>query len=59
MKRWRGWGDDATTYPMPESARPFLVEAVGQPTPRKDISREEILKKVPKSRLKASGTDQN
>ncbi len=56
MKRWRGWGDDATTYPMPESARPFLVEAVGQPTPRTDLSREEILKKVPKSRLKASGT---
>ena len=45
------------TYPMPESARPFLVEAVGQPTPRVDISREDILKKVPKSHLKASGTD--
>jgi alkyldihydroxyacetonephosphate synthase len=56
MKRWRGWGDDATTYPMPESARPFLVEAIGQPTLRKDISREDLLKKVPKSRIKASGT---
>jgi alkyldihydroxyacetonephosphate synthase len=54
MKRLRGWGDDAKTYPMVESARPFLVEAVGQPTPRQDISREELLKKVPKSRLKAS-----
>jgi alkyldihydroxyacetonephosphate synthase len=56
MKRWRGWGDDATTYPLPETARPYLVERIGQPTaPKKAITREELLKKIPKSHLKSSG----
>jgi len=55
MKRWRGWGDDATTYPLPIEALPYLIEHVGQPSPRKDITREELLKKVPRSHLKPSG----
>ncbi|MGA9398946.1 MAG: FAD-binding oxidoreductase [Anaerolineaceae bacterium] len=55
MKRWRGWGDDQKTYPLPESARPYLVEHVGQLCTYKDISQKELLKKVPNSHIKSDG----
>jgi alkyldihydroxyacetonephosphate synthase len=52
MKRWRGWGDDQKNYPLPETARPFLSEHVGHPTFCADVSREELLHKIPRSHIK-------
>ncbi len=30
MKRWNGWGDEATTYPLPDSAARYLADLVGE-----------------------------
>jgi glycerol-3-phosphate dehydrogenase len=30
MKRWNGWGDEATGYPLPESAAGYLTEQLGE-----------------------------
>ena len=30
MRRWNGWGDEATTYHLPESAGHFLETKVGK-----------------------------
>jgi alkyldihydroxyacetonephosphate synthase len=53
MRRWNGWGDDSVEYPVPSAARQFLETLVGTATPPQDISRDQILKSVPESRLPA------
>src|ERR1039457_5593938 len=30
MRRWNGWGDEATTYPLPESAARYLESVIGK-----------------------------
>ena len=52
MKRLQGWGDINTTYPVTESSRAFLTEVVGAPLNLKDASPEDIIAKIPKSKLK-------
>ena len=52
MKRLQGWGDVNTTYPVTEPARAFLTEVVGAPLNLKDASPEDIIAKIPKSKLK-------
>lgn len=51
MRRWNGWGDEATTYPLPESARSYLVETLGALHTAPDASREQARAGVPPSRL--------
>ncbi len=51
MKRWRGWGNEETIYPLAESARKFLEENVGIVEPVSETTQEDILAKVPASRL--------
>jgi alkyldihydroxyacetonephosphate synthase len=51
MRRWNGWGDDSVLYPLPEGALARLVEWVGESSPPKDASLEEVVREVPTSRL--------
>lgn len=51
MKRWNGWGNINTTYPLPPSAAAYLANRVGQGTSYPDAVRESVLAAVPPSRL--------
>jgi len=51
MKRWNGWGDKATTYPMPDSAARHLQDLVGEGLHLEDATLEKTLQVVPFSAL--------
>ena len=51
MKRWNGWGDEATTYPLPESAARYLAGLVGEWLHLQDVSLEQALQAVPTTAL--------
>lgn len=51
MKRWNGWGNTATTYPLAESARVYLITMVGEGRIIPDAPYEEVLKGVPTSKI--------
>ncbi|NTV38079.1 MAG: FAD-binding oxidoreductase, partial [Anaerolineales bacterium] len=51
MKRWNGWGNIETDYPVPASARAYLVNLFGSLDPIPDADLETVLKSVPASRL--------
>ncbi len=51
MKRWNGWGDEAVTYPLPESAGHYLAELVGEGPRLEDVTLQQALQAVPPSRL--------
>jgi alkyldihydroxyacetonephosphate synthase len=51
MRRWNGWGDDETQYPLPESAAHFLQSALGEGDRSPDATLEEAIRTIPDSRL--------
>ena len=51
MRRWNGWGDDSITYSVPASAISFLGRLVGTGHRPKDMSLQEVVVRIPKSRL--------
>ena len=51
MKRWNGWGDEATTYPLPDPAARYLAERVGEGLRLQDATLAETLQAVPPARL--------
>ena len=51
MRRWNGWGQTSTTYPLPENAYAFLIDQLGTGSQSEDASLESILEHVPDSRL--------
>jgi len=51
MKRIQGWGNIEIDYPVPEPAKNYLKNVVGEPITQRNISLEELLKKIPPSRL--------
>ena len=53
MRRWNGWGDKATDYPLPDSAASYLAELVGEGLVIPDISLDQALAAVPPSQLPA------
>lgn len=53
MKRWNGWGNVHTDYPLPEAAREYLTAFFGPLTPWQDATLEDVLRSVPPSRLPA------
>ncbi len=53
MRRWNGWGDEATTYPLPASAAVYLSGLVGAGPRLEDADWETALSTVPASRLRA------
>jgi len=53
MKRWNGWGNTNTDYPLPASAQSYLTNFFIALEPRPDAPYETVLKAVPASRLPA------
>lgn len=51
MRRWNGWGDESVSYSVPASAIPYLERLVGPGHPIQDISFQQAISLVPKSRL--------
>jgi alkyldihydroxyacetonephosphate synthase len=51
MRRWNGWGDDTVQYPLAPNAANFLEEKIGKGTPPKDANIDNILERMPRSRL--------
>jgi alkyldihydroxyacetonephosphate synthase len=51
MRRWNGWGDENTHYPLPESAAAYLEGKVGAGAPVPDAAIESLLSQAPASRL--------
>jgi alkyldihydroxyacetonephosphate synthase len=43
MRRWNGWGEEQTTYPLPVSARAYLNSVVGEGAHPSDASKEAAL----------------
>ena len=53
MKRWNGWGNVKTDYPVPPSALDYLTKRLGQLDPKADATKESVLSAVGESRLPA------
>ena len=51
MKRWNGWGEESTQYPLPTSSAQYLEAQVGAGLLIPDATFEDILKKVPAPKL--------
>ena len=51
MRRWNGWGDDETHYPLPESASRFLHDSLGEGDRGPDATMEQVIRVIPDSRL--------
>jgi alkyldihydroxyacetonephosphate synthase len=53
MKRWNGWGNVNTDYPVPPSALDYLTKRLGSLDPFPDAAKETVLSTVSESRLPA------
>lgn len=53
MRRWNGWGDEATVVELPAHGEAFLADLVGPGQLLADASLEQVLAQVPTSRLQA------
>ncbi|MBW6466057.1 MAG: FAD-binding oxidoreductase [Brevefilum sp.] len=51
MKRIQGWGNINTDYPVPAPAQAYLAQVVGKAHPGHNIPIDDLLEKVPASRL--------
>jgi alkyldihydroxyacetonephosphate synthase len=51
MRRWNGWGEETTTFPLSRDAYRYLVDKIGEGTPLPDATLDEVLKRAPESRL--------
>ncbi len=51
MKRWNGWGEESTDYPLPLSAGRYLAGKVGEGLSLPDAAWDGVLAGVPESRL--------
>jgi len=51
MRRWNGWGDESVSYDLTKSALGFLSEKIGEARPLPDAMLQEVLDRVPPSRL--------
>lgn len=56
-RRWNGWGNINTTYPVPENALVFLRERLGTLTPTPDAAYEQTLRTVPAGRIQHDQVD--
>lgn len=53
MRRWNGWGDEATVVELPAQGEAFLAELIGPGQTLADARLEQVLARVPASRLPA------
>jgi alkyldihydroxyacetonephosphate synthase len=51
MKRWNGWGNPDTSYPVPDSGRDYLRSVLGDLFAPPDARLQDVLARVPSSRL--------
>jgi alkyldihydroxyacetonephosphate synthase len=51
MKRWNGWGNLKTDYPLPDSGLEYLKGKIGNLEKPSDATVESVLSTVPESRL--------
>lgn len=51
MRRWNGWGDDANDFPLHASGLEFLRGRLGEGRPLADAGLQQVLARVPASRL--------
>jgi len=51
MRRWNGWGDEATEYPVPPAAARFLEQRLGRGRAQASARLAEVVAAVPRSRL--------
>ncbi|MEI8029167.1 MAG: FAD-binding oxidoreductase [Comamonadaceae bacterium] len=51
MRRWNGWGDDATSMGLTEGARAMLRARLGAGLPGVDATRDSIVAQIPASRM--------
>jgi len=51
MKRWNGWGNEETIYPLPASAESYLREQIGTGSQSTDANLQDVLNTMPDSRL--------
>src|ERR1039458_6024877 len=51
MRRWNGWGDEATNYPLPASAARYLEGLIGEGRSAPDVTFERAIAGVGASRL--------
>jgi alkyldihydroxyacetonephosphate synthase len=51
MRRWNGWGEEHTIYPLPDEAARYLERAIGPGRPAQDAALERVMASVPASRL--------
>ncbi|HBX57684.1 FAD-binding oxidoreductase [Pseudomonas sp. UBA2684] len=51
MRRWNGWGDEATVVELPVHGEAFLAELIGPGQVLADASLDQVLSQVPASRL--------
>jgi alkyldihydroxyacetonephosphate synthase len=54
MRSWNGWGEEGREDLLAESARAFLLQALGPGTPVRDATLAEVLTAAPASRLPAA-----
>ncbi len=52
MYRWNGWGDEQVDMPLPEAAAEMLNELVGSTAPGPACTKEELLSRIPESRIR-------
>ena len=52
MRRWNGWGDEATTYPLPESAARYLESVIGKGPAIPDATFDRVMAKIGPSQLR-------
>ena len=51
MKRWNGWGDDKTLYPLSNLAKEYLISILGKGISEADAPLDAVIRSVPASRL--------
>ncbi len=53
MRRWNGWGEETISPPLSPAAAAFIKDVIGAGTPSRDATLEEVIARVPPSRLPA------
>jgi len=53
MKRWNGWGDESVVSHLSTASTHFLQRQIGVGRPTRDASFQEVIERVPASRLPA------
>ena len=51
MQRWNGWGDEKINYPIPENAKGYLADILGDEQHLPDASLESTISKIPRSQF--------